>query len=250
LLNCDTANLVQRLYTAFNWPLPDVYSVRWHGTWDSLAMTFQGWVAFDARFGGCWVRDSLQLYLGNPLVSGCTDPAACNFSADANSDDGSCIEAGCTDPAACNFDPEAGCDDGSCAPAEAVPGCMEAAACNYDAAAVCAGPCVYPPAGSADCGAGAAVCGEGRVWDAAQQTCLIDPAYVAGIAAGAAQGRAAGSRRSGNPRWRRRRASTRSRAASLGRARRAAPAACRARARRGRGRRAAGRRTCPACGPT
>ena len=121
-------------------------------------------------------------------TAGCTDPAACNFSAEANSDDGSCVEAGCTDPAACNFDPQAGCDDGSCAPAEAVPGCMEAAACNYDAAAVCAGPCVYPPAGSADCGAGSAFCGEGMVWDAAQQTCLIDPAYVAGIAAGAAQG--------------------------------------------------------------
>jgi hypothetical protein len=119
---------------------------------------------------------------GYELISGCTDPAACNFSAEANSDDGSCVEAGCTDPAACNFVPEAGCDDGSCAPAEAVPGCMEAAACNY------AAPCVYPPAGSADCGAGAAFCGEGMVWDAAQQTCLIDPAYVAGIAAGAAQG--------------------------------------------------------------
>ena len=72
LLNCDTANLVQRLYTAFNWPLPDTYSVRWYGTWDSLAMTFQGWVAFDARFGGCWVRDSIPLYLGNPL--GITPP--------------------------------------------------------------------------------------------------------------------------------------------------------------------------------
>lgn len=142
---------------------------------------------------GIWNRaltaeEVMALYLGNQLVPGCTDPAACNFSAEANSDDGSCIEAGCTDPAACNFNPEAGCDDGSCAPAEAVPGCMEAAACNYDAAAVCAGPCVYPPAGSADCGAGAAFCGEGMVWDAAQQTCLIDPAYVAGIAAGAAQG--------------------------------------------------------------
>jgi hypothetical protein len=130
----------------------------------------------------------LQIYTGDLCVPGCTDPAACNFSAEANSDDGSCIEAGCTDPAACNFVPEAGCDDGSCAPAEAVPGCMEAAACNYDAAAVCAGLCVYPPAGSADCGAGSAFCGEGMVWDAAQQQCLIDPAYVAGIAAGAAQG--------------------------------------------------------------
>jgi gliding motility-associated-like protein len=72
LLNCDTANLVQRLYTAFNWPQPDNYAVRWYGTWDSLAMTFQGWVAFDARFGGCWVRDSIPLYFGNPL--GITPP--------------------------------------------------------------------------------------------------------------------------------------------------------------------------------
>jgi hypothetical protein len=168
---------------------------------ESMSLWFGGDVGggaieyFDGDFDdiGIWNRaltaeEVMALYLGNPLVPGCTDPAACNFSAEANSDDGSCVEAGCTDPAACNFDPEAGCDDGSCAPAEAVPGCMEAAACNYDAAAVCTGPCVYPPAGSADCGAGAAFCGEGMVWDAAQQTCLIDPAYVAGIAAGAAQG--------------------------------------------------------------
>jgi gliding motility-associated-like protein len=72
LLNCDTTNLVQRLYTAFQWPLPDEYSIRWHGTWDSAAFTFQGWVAFDARFGGCWVRDSIPVYVGNPL--GITPP--------------------------------------------------------------------------------------------------------------------------------------------------------------------------------
>ena len=72
LLNCDTTNLMQRLYTAFQWPLPDEYSIRWHGTWDSAAFTFQGWVAFDARFGGCWVRDSIPVYLGNPL--GITPP--------------------------------------------------------------------------------------------------------------------------------------------------------------------------------
>jgi hypothetical protein len=66
-------------------------------------------------------------------------------------------------------------------------GCSDELACNFSPNSVCANSCVYP-ALSADCGAGAAFCGEGMVWDAAQQTCLIDPAYVAGIAAGAAQG--------------------------------------------------------------
>jgi gliding motility-associated-like protein len=64
--------LVQRLYTAFQWPLPDEYSIRWHGTWDSAVFTFQGWVAFDARFDGCWVRDSIPVYVGSPL--GITPP--------------------------------------------------------------------------------------------------------------------------------------------------------------------------------
>jgi hypothetical protein len=141
---------------------------------------------------GVWNRaltaeEVMALYLAAPLSAGCTDPAACNFNPEANYDDGSCIESGCTDPAACNFNPEAGCDDGSCAPADAVPGCMEAAACNYDAAAVCAAPCVYPPAGSADCGAGAAFCGEGMVWDAAAQTCVIHPDYLTWVQASAAQ---------------------------------------------------------------
>jgi uncharacterized protein (TIGR02145 family) len=164
----------------------------------SLGMSVQAnghWAPFDGDLDdfGIWNRaltaeEVMMLYLAAPPVAGCTDPASCNFNPEATLNDSSCIEAGCTDPAACNFVPAAGCDDGSCAPAEAVPGCMEATACNYDAAAVCAGPCVYPPAGSADCGAGEAFCGEGMVWDAAQQQCLIDPAYVAGIAAGAAQG--------------------------------------------------------------
>jgi hypothetical protein len=101
------------------------------------------------------------------IFLGCTDavstdgtPPACNYDAQANSDDGTCEYtscAGCTDASACNYDPDAlidvGCDysclgctnpcsgnydasattdDGSCQP---VLGCTDAAACNYDACA-------------------------------------------------------------------------------------------------------------------
>ncbi|MGB1076523.1 MAG: hypothetical protein ACPGYK_10075, partial [Flavobacteriales bacterium] len=49
-------------------------------------------------------------------LSGCTYSDACNFSAAATSDDGSCDYTcyGCTDSAADNFDSEATTDDGSC----------------------------------------------------------------------------------------------------------------------------------------
>jgi len=40
-------------------------------------------------------------------VSGCTNPLACNFNADATCDNGNCLgaQSGCTDPLSCNFDP-------------------------------------------------------------------------------------------------------------------------------------------------
>ncbi|MEC9209666.1 MAG: glycine rich domain-containing protein, partial [Bacteroidota bacterium] len=43
---------------------------------------------------------------------GCTDPAACNYSASALYDDGSCLygTTGCTDPTAVNYDPAAVCN--------------------------------------------------------------------------------------------------------------------------------------------
>ena len=49
-------------------------------------------------------------------ISGCTDPVACNYNSNANTDDGSCLygKPGCTDPTACNYDASADCDDGSC----------------------------------------------------------------------------------------------------------------------------------------
>ena len=61
-----------------------------------------------------------------PIVEGCTNSAACNFSQEAVVDDGSCLYldacgecggdgiSGCTDADACNFNIEAECDDGSC----------------------------------------------------------------------------------------------------------------------------------------
>jgi len=140
---------------------------------------------------GIWNRaltdaEVMALYLGEPPAWGCTDPTACNYNAEANANDGSCVPSGCTDAAACNFDIDAGCDDGSCAPADAVVGCMEPGACNFEASAVCEGPCVYPAAGLADCAAGGALCGVGMVWDVAAQTCTIDPDYIADLEASAA----------------------------------------------------------------
>jgi hypothetical protein len=47
-------------------------------------------------------------------VYGCTDPAATNYDASANTDDGTCSYSGCTDPAATNYNANATTDDGSC----------------------------------------------------------------------------------------------------------------------------------------
>lgn len=45
-------------------------------------------------------------YCDDSIIYGCTDPGACNYYADATSDDGSCIfPEGCYDETACNFNP-------------------------------------------------------------------------------------------------------------------------------------------------
>ena len=67
-------------------------------------------------------------------VPGCTDDTACNFNADATSDDGSC-----TYPDSTNVDCDGNClndsdTDGICDEDE-VPGCEDASACNYNPAA-------------------------------------------------------------------------------------------------------------------
>ena len=94
------------------------------------------------------------------VIDGCTDPASCNYDADATVDDGSCADfdlcgvcagdnsscGGCTDSTACNFDPAAVIDDGSCLTLDqcgvcggddsSCGGCTDSTACNYDPDAI------------------------------------------------------------------------------------------------------------------
>ena len=68
---------------------------------------------------GVWQRklsdlEAYQLLGLIPPVLGCTDSTACNFDAEATTDDGTCELSGCMDTQACNFSAQAVCDDGSC----------------------------------------------------------------------------------------------------------------------------------------
>ena len=112
-------------------------------------------VAFDGAgtFGG-----------SNNVVSGCTDASACNYDADADSDDGSCTYpsddtldcagncvndadgdgvcdeneiSGCTLEAACNYDPTATDNDGSCAQEDAAGVCGGSCQADADADGIC-----------------------------------------------------------------------------------------------------------------
>ena len=77
-----------------------------------------------------------------PVVLGCTDANACNFDANANLDDDSCIAPNCSDVAACNYDADSDCinDDfcqypdncGNCDGSACIEGCTDASACNYN----------------------------------------------------------------------------------------------------------------------
>ncbi|MFZ8835487.1 MAG: T9SS type A sorting domain-containing protein [Flavobacteriales bacterium] len=71
------------------------------------------------------------------LITGCTDPEACNYDSSATEDDGSCEydSCGCTDVWACNYNPLASVDNGSCEYTSCI-GCTDATACNYDPNAV------------------------------------------------------------------------------------------------------------------
>ena len=90
------------------------------------------------------VKNALDLAIDscNPDL-GCTDAAACNYSPQAITDNGSCLYddscgvcggdnstcTGCTDPAACNYDASALVDDGSCVMPDPVAGCPS---CDFE----------------------------------------------------------------------------------------------------------------------
>jgi hypothetical protein len=73
-------------------------------------------------------------------ITGCMDPLACNYLSGACCGDMSCCYiTGCTDPLACNYLSGACCDVGCCY----ITGCMDPLACNYLSGACCSGDCCY-----------------------------------------------------------------------------------------------------------
>ena len=88
-------------------------------------------VASGGQFGS---EETTEFCVESPSVPGCTDENACNYNANATTDDGSCESescAGCTDANACNYDADATLDDGSCESTSCA-GCTINGACNYD----------------------------------------------------------------------------------------------------------------------
>ena len=83
---------------------------------------------------------------GEPVVLGCMSSNACNYSAEANSDDGTCFFVGdaCDDGDSTTGGDVVG-EDCNCAGMEIVMGCTDNSACNYEEAAEASdGSCVYP----------------------------------------------------------------------------------------------------------
>ena len=125
-------------------------------------------------FGGLEVPSTipggvLAITSCNDDPTGCTDPGALNYDANATCDDGSCCYEGCTNNQACNYNPFACindgtclyegniCDDGNantildtigancqCQGTLVTVGCTDPTACNYNPNATVAGDCQYP----------------------------------------------------------------------------------------------------------
>lgn len=143
------------------------------GCTDSQACNFNPEALFDA---GCEYAEDV---FGNPHVncsgtclndqdgdgvcdeeevSGCTNPAACNYDPTATDLDGNCEFlscVGCMDASACNYAPTATQPSGDC-DFEVCAGCTDPLACNFDEDATAEGACQYPASPLLDC-AGACV---------------------------------------------------------------------------------------------
>lgn len=138
------------LESAFSAPLSENYD---HDVAFRISGISADWQIFDGDIDdvGFWNRalteeEILALYNAELSVPGCTDPTACNFDAEATSDDGSCIPSGCMDFEACNYNALAEC---------------EGEACDYTC---CPGP---------------GCCTEGMYWDWELSGCLnINPADI------------------------------------------------------------------------
>ena len=83
-------------------------------TWVGYGWTMAGASGTSASGGS--VTSNIVIGAGACTILGCTDPAAVNYDASANTDDGSCTYGtpGCKDASACNYDAAATIDDGSC----------------------------------------------------------------------------------------------------------------------------------------
>ena len=92
--------------------------------------------------GNCLNDADGDLVCDEEEVGGCDDETACNYSADATDNDGSCTfaDSGYDCDGNCLADADG---DSVCDPFE-VEGCQEEGACNFDPAATDAAPCEYP----------------------------------------------------------------------------------------------------------
>ena len=110
---------------------------------NGLYQTENSWAIVDAD-GVTIASGGAESGVVGDCGQGCTDPAACNYDAEAILEDGSCDFScyGCTDAEACNYDETATIDDGSCLANDdcgvcggdnsSCGGCTDVEACNYD----------------------------------------------------------------------------------------------------------------------
>jgi hypothetical protein len=102
---------------------PGCYTYEFTGAFQWSAE--QGWSVTDGDGNeiiaggatGALVTDMYPFSAGADILCGCTDDFACNYNADATTENGTCEYetcAGCTDETACDYDPEATIEDGSC----------------------------------------------------------------------------------------------------------------------------------------